>query len=234
VSDPYQFVILDCGYEEGTEIAAAIRSDATLNRPLILALTSMASRSDWKSREPELVDASLVKPVRQSRLMSVLAECWDCRFRVEPREPRQAKPPADELKPLGDTPPLRVLVAEDNPVNQRVAIRMLERLRLRVDIAADGREAVEMAQMLSYDLILMDCQMPGMDGYEATQEIRARERGGTRIPILAMTAEGISGCKEACLAAGMDDFITKPVTLRKLGEVIQKWAGLSVSVTAED
>jgi CheY-like chemotaxis protein len=118
---------------------------------------------------------------------------------------------------------VRVLVAEDNAVNQKVAVRMLERVGLRPDVAANGREAVEMCAMLPYDLIFMDCQMPGMDGYTATVEIRKQLGPGPRVAIIAMTAEAMEGARERCLEAGMDDYITKPVRLDELIEALKKW-----------
>ena len=119
---------------------------------------------------------------------------------------------------------MRVLVAEDNVVNQKVAVRMLEKLGLRCDVAANGREAVEMSDLLPYDLVLMDCHMPEMDGYAATAQIRSRETARGRIPIIAMTAEAMAGCREHCLAAGMDDYVSKPVTINDLVAALQKWA----------
>jgi CheY-like chemotaxis protein len=116
-----------------------------------------------------------------------------------------------------------VLIAEDNPINQKVTSLMLERIGLRADVAGNGREAVEMFDMLPYDLILMDCQMPEMNGYEATQEIRRREVSDLRVRIIAMTAEAIAGCRERCLEAGMDDFIAKPVKKEQLLEALKKW-----------
>jgi CheY-like chemotaxis protein len=119
--------------------------------------------------------------------------------------------------------PVRVLVAEDNIVNQKVAARMLEELGVRSDLAADGREAVEMFGLLPYNLIFMDCQMPEMDGYAATREIRQREGPNQRVPILAMTAEVLAGCREQCLAAGMDDYLPKPIKIEVLFESLRKW-----------
>jgi CheY-like chemotaxis protein len=125
-----------------------------------------------------------------------------------------------------------VLVAEDNVVNQKVAVRMLERLGLRADVAANGREAVRMFELLPYDLVFMDCQMPEMDGYEAAQEIRRREGPGRRVPIIAMTADAMAGCREQCLGAGMDDFIAKPVAMEALFEALQTWVPVKVPAPA--
>jgi CheY-like chemotaxis protein/HPt (histidine-containing phosphotransfer) domain-containing protein len=115
-----------------------------------------------------------------------------------------------------------VLLAEDNAVNQRVASLMLKKLGLAVEIANNGREAVEAAQHGSFDLILMDCQMPEMDGFAATGAIRTTE-AGRRVPIVAMTANALAGDREACLAAGMDDYMTKPVEQARLAAIIERW-----------
>jgi two-component system sensor histidine kinase/response regulator len=119
--------------------------------------------------------------------------------------------------------PVRVLVAEDNIVNQRVAVRMLEKFGLRVDLAANGREAVEMFGLLPYDLIFMGCQMPEMDGYASAREIRRREGANRRVPIVAMTAEALAGCREQCRASGMDDHIAKPVKMEFVFEALRRW-----------
>jgi signal transduction histidine kinase/CheY-like chemotaxis protein len=121
---------------------------------------------------------------------------------------------------------LRVLVAEDNAVNQKVALRALERMAIRADVAANGREAAELTRTIHYDLILMDCQMPEMNGYEAVAEIRRHEGSERRAVIIAMTADVLPGNREQCLRSGMDDFLPKPVKLERLVEVLRKWAPL--------
>jgi CheY-like chemotaxis protein len=117
----------------------------------------------------------------------------------------------------------RVLVAEDNPVNQRVTVRMLQHLGVGADVASDGAEAVASFGRQPYELVLMDCQMPELDGFEATARIRASEGSARRTPIVAMTAWAMQGDRERCLAAGMDDYISKPVHLDDLRAVLERW-----------
>jgi signal transduction histidine kinase/ActR/RegA family two-component response regulator len=117
----------------------------------------------------------------------------------------------------------RVLVAEDNPVNQVVAAEMLLRLGCRADLVGNGREAVEALKKLPYDMVFLDCHMPEMDGFDACRAIRADEAGGRRVPVIAMTASALKGDREKCLAAGMDDYLPKPVRLADLGNVIRHW-----------
>jgi two-component system sensor histidine kinase/response regulator len=109
-------------------------------------------------------------------------------------------------------------------VNQKVAMLMLQKLGLRADVAGNGLEAVQMFAMAPYDLILMDCQMPEMDGYAAAREIRRGEGGDRRVNIIAMTADAMAGARDQCLASGMDDYVTKPIRLQDLFEVLQKFA----------
>ena len=129
--------------------------------------------------------------------------------------------------------PLRVLIAEDNAVNQVVALRMLERLGVRAAVAANGREAVDMARMQPYDILFMDCQMPEMNGYEAAREIRRGEGPDRRVTIIAMTAEAVEGSRERCVGAGMDGFIAKPVKLEELIEVLEKAVAQTYRPSAE-
>lgn len=118
----------------------------------------------------------------------------------------------------------RVLLAEDNIVNQKIGLRLLEKCGCRVDLAANGREAAEMAERFSYDLIFMDCSMPEMDGYEATRTIRTAEHNGAQTPIVALTAHAVAGTREECLASGMSDYVTKPVTMDVLEQALVRWS----------
>jgi CheY-like chemotaxis protein len=117
----------------------------------------------------------------------------------------------------------RILVVEDNAANVKVAVRMVERLGYRADVAGNGVEAVRVLGQVHYDAVLMDCQMPEMDGYEAARAIRRNETDGRRTPIIAMTASALSGDRERCLAAGMDDYISKPVKLHIVAAVLERW-----------
>ncbi len=130
-------------------------------------------------------------------------------------------PEAVQLPPFGAG--RRILVAEDNVVNQLVTRSMLDRLGYRVDVVASGAEAIEALSEVEYVAVLMDCQMPAMDGYDATRAIRRRQGSKRRTPVIAMTAGAMSGDRERCLAAGMDDYISKPVRTDELGRVLQRW-----------
>lgn len=150
--------------------------------------------------------------------------------------PPERQPPPVPPKPLGasDGAPRRrrILVVEDNQVNRTVAVRLLARQGCDVDTAEDGRKAVEAFAKVDYDLVFMDVNMPEMDGLEATAEIRRREAGGRRTPIVAMTARAMTGDRERCLAAGMDDYISKPVSGEDLRKVLDSWVS-ETAVTSE-
>ncbi|MGI8440937.1 MAG: response regulator [Thermoleophilaceae bacterium] len=133
-------------------------------------------------------------------------------------------PPAASLsEPRGPAQGARILVAEDNPINATVAVKMLEKRGHRVDLARDGRRAVEMLGSGDYEAVLMDCQMPELDGYEAAAEIRRGEGPDRRIPIIAMTAHAMAGDREKCIAAGMDDYLSKPIRSEALHEALRRW-----------
>jgi CheY-like chemotaxis protein len=135
-------------------------------------------------------------------------------------DPDVESPPVAEI----DSRPV-VLVAEDNPINQVLAVKMLEKRGYRTDVVADGRAAVDALQAGNYSAVFMDCQMPGMDGYEATAEIRAHEDPARRTPIIAVTAHSMTGDRDRCLAAGMDDYVSKPIRPRELEEVLERYCG---------
>jgi CheY-like chemotaxis protein/HPt (histidine-containing phosphotransfer) domain-containing protein len=163
--------------------------------------------------------------VSPSELLDALTDAWDGLAHAAPAPAEHAGRTA-HAEP---TPALRVLLAEDSVVNQKVAVRMLGKLGCRVDVAKNGREAVEMAAETAYDVIFMDCQMPEMDGYEATRLIREREGEGRHTPIVALTAHAMAGDRERCLAAGMDDYLSKPVPREGMEAVLRRYADAELS-----
>jgi signal transduction histidine kinase/CheY-like chemotaxis protein/CHASE1-domain containing sensor protein/HPt (histidine-containing phosphotransfer) domain-containing protein len=239
--EPFGMAIIDMQMPvmDGRTLGQAIKADAGLRTTELVLLTSISTESDFAGMAASGFAASLVKPVRQSHLFDALATVWAARGRPAPMVTEDTLPRTRAIRPAGAAEPAhrfkgaRVLLAEDNPVNQRIGVLMLEKLGCRVDVAADGREAVGALAAAPYDAVFMDCQMPEMDGYEATGEIRRREAagdiprrepaGGARIPIIAMTANAMQGDREKCLAAGMDDYISKPVARAALEQALHRW-----------
>ena len=229
--DPYDFALLDHQMPglDGAAVAAGIKADPALRGTIIVvSLIPIGDRHDMHSIEGSVVDAYLVKPVRQSHLLSVLTETWSKR-----QQAAHAKRPLTQRQHLGegDTPKakdsltsshLRVLVVEDNLVNQKLAVGLLKKLGHRADVAANGIEALEMFELLPYDVIFMDCQMPEMNGYDAATEIRRREAQDRHVAIIAMTADVIKGSRERCITAGMDDFISKPINVNAIVAALEK------------
>jgi CheY-like chemotaxis protein len=227
--DPYTFALLDYQLPgmDGVELARTIKTDAEIRETVVVLLTSLSQSIEVRQSDSGTTDASLVKPVRQSQLLDTVSSVWSKEHQPSLSPQVRADRPVEEMREAlalrFDGLPVRVLVADDNIVNQKVAARMLEKLGVRADLAADGREAVEMQGILPYNLIFMDCQMPDMDGYAATREIRRREAPNRHVPIVAMTAEVLAGRREQCLAAGMDDHLPKPVKMEFLFEALRKW-----------
>jgi len=217
--DPFEVAIVDLMMPgmDGADVASRIRADPKLKDMVVVLLTS-AGRSE---RPVPGVDVELVKPVRPSQLFDVLQSLMASRTgHTKRRIHREGTgPPATRHRWA------RILVAEDNAANLKVAVRMVERLGYRADVAGNGSEALHALDRVPYDAVLMDCQMPEMDGYEATREIRKAERNGRHVPIIAMTASAMAGDRERCLAAGMDDYISKPVKLHIVAAVLERWLG---------
>jgi signal transduction histidine kinase/CheY-like chemotaxis protein len=222
--DPFAAVVLDAQVPDvdGFPVADAMRSDPRLAKvPLILmSSTPLGDRADELRRRG--FAAWLTKPVHESWLRDTLLGALGAA--AEPAAP----PPGAAVRGAGDLPalpPLRVLVAEDNSVNQKVAARILAKLGAKADVVGSGLEALEALRQISYDVVLMDVQMPEMDGLEATAELRRREEGGgRRTPVIAMTAHAMKGDRERCLAAGMDDFLTKPIRAQPLAAALLCWS----------
>jgi CheY-like chemotaxis protein len=165
----------------------------------------------------KLFSAHLAKPIRQSQLFDTLVGLL-----VKDMAPKTAAPSKSKLDPtMAARHPLRILLAEDNVVNQKLALRLLQQMGYRADVASNGIEAVESVERQTYDVILMDVQMPEMDGLEASRRITAKWPGGERPRIVAMTANAMQGDREMCLRAGMDDYVTKPIRIDALVEALE-------------
>jgi signal transduction histidine kinase/CheY-like chemotaxis protein len=227
--DPYQIAILDQQMPtmDGENLARTIKSDAKLKNTGLVLLTSIGMRGDAARMKEAGFSAYLTKPARASHLLNALITVWGNQKRAPSAQFVTRHSVAERRAVFPDKPaePIfraRVLIVEDNAVNQMVAARLLEKLGCRVDVASNGREAVEMVGLLPYDAIFMDCQMPEMDGFEATHEIRRREGSSVHRPIIAMTANAMQGDRERCLSAGMDDYISKPVRKADLTEALER------------
>ncbi len=218
----YAMTILDFQMPgmDGLSLAREIKADPNLAPIPLVLLTSVGQRGDGEAALKAGIAAYLNKPIRQSQLYNCLATIVSGPIEPTPTS-LLTRHRLAEIQAESRT---RILLAEDNIVNQKVAVRMLEKLGCRVDVAANGQEAVDACTQIAYMLIFMDCHMPEMDGYEATRAIREREsQSGGHIPIVAMTANAMQGDREQCLAAGMDDYISKPVKSKDLLAILQKW-----------
>jgi two-component system sensor histidine kinase/response regulator len=210
---PYGLALLDFqmpGSMDGGSLAAAIRDRPAVAATRLILLTSMGHVA---SADELRVDGALTKPVNQSQLYDAIATVLASAQSAPGGVPATAEP---ERLGARVAEGAHVLVAEDNAVNRLLAVRLLERLGCSVDVATNGAEAVEMSAASDYAAIFMDCQMPVLDGYEATGRIREREAGGARVPIVAMTANTMKGDRERCIAAGMDDYLPKPLRVEDL------------------
>lgn len=221
---PFDLALLDMEATDGIELAQAITGRAEGAQPRLVLLTSLGRRGDAKMAKEAGVAAYLTKPIRDRQL-------HDCLVAVMTQDrtrsqicPQHGALPLITRHSLAETEAkadLRILLAEDNVVNQKVAVRLFQRLGYRIDVVTNGRDVVEALSRIRYDVVFMDCQMPEMDGFEATRFIRGREHSN-RVPIIAMTANALQGDRERCLAAGMDDYIAKPISIEALAEALDR------------
>jgi two-component system sensor histidine kinase/response regulator len=222
-AEPYALILTDMHMPgmDGFTLVERIRQRPELSTATIMMLTSAGHRGDADRCKELGVAAYLLKPIRQSELREVIARILGAREQtgaiplVTRYSLQDARDPAAFL---------RILLAEDNLVNQRLATRLLEKRGHRVDVAGNGREALEALERASYDLVLMDIQMPEMDGLEAIEKIREKEKlTGKHLPVVALTAHAMKGDEERCLTAGMDGYLTKPIRPQELDDVLDKY-----------
>ncbi len=219
----YDLAVLDM-YMPGMDgIALAHRINADPNIPAVyLILLTSGPSSDVPGSQAAGISACLTKPVHQSELFDSLA-------RVLGHGRKREQPTVNEAAVPSERSRGRVLLAEDNDINQQVALAMLQQLRYNVDTAADGEAAIELAREHQYDAILMDCQMPVMDGYTATAELRRLEGEQRHTPVIALTASARAQDRERCLAAGMDDYLAKPIRHEQMSAIMKRWVSSSES-----
>jgi CheY-like chemotaxis protein/HPt (histidine-containing phosphotransfer) domain-containing protein len=236
--DPFAAVILDMQMPgmDGEDLARAIKSDKALAQTILVLMTSIGQRGDARHMADLGFAGYLVKPARQSDLFDCLAAVMAGAAAAQPVRPIVTRHAIREMRRGA----LRILLAEDNVTNQQVALGILRKLGLKADAVANGAEAVAALESIAYDLVLMDVQMPKMDGFEATAHIRDPQSAvrNHRIPIVAMTAHAMQGDRERCLKAGMNDYVTKPVSPQALADALARWlpgddAARSASASAE-
>jgi len=225
--DPYELVILDMQMPEmdGLMLAKAIKADPAIATTRLVMLTSLGNQLDTEDMKEAGIEACVLKPVKQSRLFSRIAEVMAGHM---PLLRKKTQTSTMSLKsPITPPPnlsrkPTRILLAEDNVINQKVALGLLNNIGYKADVANNGIEVLAALDLRPYDLVLMDCQMPELDGYETTHQIRAREDCAS-MRIIAMTANAMRGESEKCLEAGMDDYLSKPVRLEALRDMLARW-----------
>jgi PAS domain S-box-containing protein len=232
--DPFRIAVIDMHMPgmNGETLGLAVKADARLSDTHLVMLTSMGIKSDFRRLKEIGFDAYLNKPTRRKELKNALSQALSGRSADQPQSIETCHSALDGLFAGSKA---RILLADDNITNQQVALGILNKLGLRADAVANGVEAVTAVETLPYDLILMDVQMPVMDGLEATRrirnyELRIRNQAQTCdsassfvIPIIAMTAHAMQGYREKCLAAGMNDYVSKPVSPQELVDRLRKW-----------
>jgi PAS domain S-box-containing protein len=229
---PFRLVLLDAHMPamDGFEVASHVKHDPHLHGTTVILLTSAGHTEDMARAKSLGAAASVAKPVKQSDL-------WDAIITALHVAGRQkARPSVAQRRSRAAEHPLRILLAEDNPVNQEVAVHLIERRGHSVIVAENGREAVEAIERHKFDLVLMDVQMPEMGGLEATRVIREKEKGsGHHLPIIAMTAHAMQGDREQCLEAGMDGYLAKPIDPKTFLQTVEGISARSVgSESAEN
>ena len=238
-SSPYELAILDMQMPEmdGLMLAKAIKADPLLASTKLMLLTSLGAQLEADEMKKAGIEACVLKPVKQSRLFNRISEIMAGHTPLARKKnqsgPLPVKAPGSPSAKMDANKPVRILLVEDNIINQKVALGLLHNIGFGADVANNGLEALSALDVRPYDLILMDCQMPELDGYETTQRIRGRADCAS-IRIIAMTANAMRGESEKCIEAGMDDYLSKPVRLESLREMLVRWMPEGQEIAGSD
>ena len=218
-NETFDLIIIDMQMPQmnGLEFAQIIKQmPSCIDAKLILSSSSHISKSSLTPADRNLFDAILSKPLRQTTLRKTLSELFHSSLKNQRSNKKETLITLDGKNK-------KILLVEDNKINQLLAVKILEKLSFNVEIAENGQLAVEAFESGTYDLILMDCQMPVLDGYEATKQIRLLEKNKASTPIIGLTANAMKGDREACIDSGMNDYVTKPIDVKFLQNTLAKW-----------
>jgi len=228
---PYDLILVNAqNYEiDSYEFAETVKHNPFLNNTLMVILVYLAQKGDSYIAKEKSYDAFLSKPIEKEELLNCLATLLENKYGKEKDFLDEGKSTKEDiitkhsLKEMLFETGKKILVVEDNDINQKVIVKMLKNFGLNCDLASNGKEAVEASSQKSYNVIFMDCQMPIMNGYEATEKIRELEGDKKHTIIVALTANAINGDREKCILSGMDDYLCKPINMEELKNIIEKY-----------
>ena len=235
---PFKVVLLDMQMPgmDGEHTTIIVKNTPEISDTAIIILTSLGNRGDVAHLREIGCDAYLVKPVKQSLLLDTIMMAINRKKEIkEVKEIKEIKPPVITRHTIAEkkSEDIHILLAEDNPINQKLAATMLRKAGYKVDVVDNGRLAVEAVERRKYDMVFMDVQMPEMDGFEATKAIREMEKGKRQSVIVAITAHALKGDRERCLIAGMDDYVSKPISPQEMFSVVRKWGRVQTAYQSE-
>ena len=227
--NPYQICLIDDQMPgiQGESLGRAIKQNEQTKDTVLVLITPFGMKGDARRLFDLGFSGYLTRPIRQSELMDALATIWSSHLKGEQptlitRHTIIEQRHTQKEQPFFNS---QILLAEDNFVNQQVAIEILRNMGCEITIAVDGQEALEWFKRKKFDIIFMDCEMPRVNGFTAAREIRSIEPTGKHVPIIALTAHALSGDRERCISAGMDDYLSKPIETAKVLEILKKWIG---------
>lgn len=221
----YDFILTDFQMPEMNGLQLGMEIKKICPDVLMLILSSISTTKEEKLIFEEVFDAFLTKPIRHSQIRNILSRLLNKKNGLGTFDMEELDDTVRDFS-AGEDHPVKVMVVEDNIINQKLAAKILDKLNCKVEVAANGKEALDLLAEQEYDIIFMDCQMPEMNGFDATVEIRRREKEADKkaVPIVAMTANAMAGDKEECIAAGMNDYLTKPIKKQALALILDKYA----------